>query len=102
MGGHTTRHNVRCSQTDVSCGFPCGKKLQCGNHICARICHSGPCYEELVPSKKKKNKAKATGTGNQEVKEGEPSIEGKVEKEISDFDRGILFLAILFLLNSNV
>ena len=87
MGGHTTRHNVRCSQTEVSCGFPCGKKLQCGNHLCTRICHNGPCYEELAPSKKKKkNKAKANGGG--EKQDGEP-VAAKDEKQISDFDRGM-------------
>lgn len=78
MGGHTTRHNVRCSQTEVSCGFPCGKKLQCGNHVCTRICHSGPCYEDLPLSKKQKKKlAKANGG------------DGSAAQEISDFDRGI-------------
>lgn len=62
------RRNVRCSQTDISCGFPCGKKLQCGNHVCTRICHSGPCFEDL-PKKKKKNK----GKGKQAIEAGEKS-----------------------------
>lgn len=63
MGDHMLRRNVRCSQTEVSCGFPCGKKLQCGNHVCTRICHSGPCFEELQPKKKKKaRKPKQTTT----------------------------------------
>lgn len=34
------------------CNSTCGKKLECGNHHCAEICHPYPCREcELLPSK---------------------------------------------------
>lgn len=35
-----------------SCSLTCGKKLRCGNHSCAQICHPGPCGDcELMPNK---------------------------------------------------
>eukprot|EP01062_Namystynia_karyoxenos_P055838 TRINITY_DN4684_c7_g1_i1.p1 TRINITY_DN4684_c7_g1~~TRINITY_DN4684_c7_g1_i1.p1 ORF type:complete len:1346 (+),score=331.80 TRINITY_DN4684_c7_g1_i1:93-4040(+) len=35
-----------------SCGEPCGKKLDCGEHFCERQCHSGPCSPcELAPAR---------------------------------------------------
>ncbi|KAL2920744.1 NF-X1-type zinc finger protein NFXL1 [Bienertia sinuspersici] len=37
-----------------SCSSKCGKKLRCGNHDCAELCHPGPCGEcELLPNKVK-------------------------------------------------
>lgn len=37
-----------------SCSSTCGKKLSCGNHDCAEICHPGPCGEcDFMPSKVK-------------------------------------------------
>ena len=29
--------------TSLSCGHPCGKPLDCGNHACEESCHDGPC-----------------------------------------------------------
>jgi NF-X1 type zinc finger len=101
VGGHTTRRNVRCSQTEVSCGFPCGKKLQCGNHVCTRICHSGSCYEELPASskKKKKNKKKQAAEG-EDGKEEEQAAEG--EKEVGKESADNLGMFVHTLLSSPV
>ncbi|KAF2863546.1 hypothetical protein K470DRAFT_254841 [Piedraia hortae CBS 480.64] len=37
----------RCSETDYyggwACGDVCGKKLSCGDHSCAALCHDGTC-----------------------------------------------------------
>ncbi|MFH4984637.1 hypothetical protein AB6A40_011346 [Gnathostoma spinigerum] len=35
---------IRCgSQAEFECSSACGKKLNCGLHTCARICHKGDC-----------------------------------------------------------
>lgn len=47
-GGHTVMRNIRCCREEVSCGLKCGRKLQCGDHACDRICHTGPCFEEQL------------------------------------------------------
>lgn len=40
---------------DYSCNGVCDKLLNCGNHKCKKICHSGPCDEcSLMPEKIKK------------------------------------------------
>ena len=31
------------SSPDLSCGAVCEKKLGCGNHSCAKVCHAGDC-----------------------------------------------------------
>ena len=37
-----------------SCNSPCGKALNCGNHLCCENCHPGPCGEcKLQPGKVK-------------------------------------------------
>ncbi|KAJ3128279.1 FKBP12-associated protein [Nowakowskiella sp. JEL0407] len=42
-----TQFVVRCSEIEQgfekSCGGTCGKLLGCGQHLCEKICHSGPC-----------------------------------------------------------
>ncbi len=40
LGGHET-WNSPCYLTSktISCGRPCGRRLPCGNHTCARECH---------------------------------------------------------------
>lgn len=39
-GGHETSM-TSCHEAKVlSCGRPCGRKLNCGNHFCRKICHS--------------------------------------------------------------
>jgi len=34
-----------CGDEDFSCKDVCGKTLDCGNHKCKAVCHSGPCAE---------------------------------------------------------
>ncbi|XP_065556677.1 NF-X1-type zinc finger protein NFXL1-like isoform X2 [Artemia franciscana] len=34
---------LRCSSKTWSCGKPCGKTLNCGQHPCQQPCHEGPC-----------------------------------------------------------
>lgn len=46
MGGHTIRKNIPCHMKLVSCGFPCNKKLPCGQHLCPKKCHDGDCLED--------------------------------------------------------
>lgn len=36
---------VKCGQEEFSCNSKCLKPLDCGNHFCNQICHSGPCKE---------------------------------------------------------
>eukprot|EP00743_Colponemidia_sp_Colp-15_P020531 GILK01026726.1.p1 GENE.GILK01026726.1~~GILK01026726.1.p1 ORF type:complete len:367 (+),score=11.45 GILK01026726.1:36-1136(+) len=33
----------RCGARLFSCGDRCAKTLQCGKHVCAELCHDGPC-----------------------------------------------------------
>ncbi|XP_078159486.1 NF-X-like 1 [Carex rostrata] len=35
----------RCSDrmSPLSCGQQCGRLLECGRHLCAKVCHTGPC-----------------------------------------------------------
>ncbi|GFR59088.1 transcriptional repressor NF-X1 [Elysia marginata] len=46
MGGHTVRKNVPCYLDCVSCGYPCNKKLPCGQHLCLKKCHRGDCLDD--------------------------------------------------------
>ncbi|GFN83518.1 transcriptional repressor nf-x1 [Plakobranchus ocellatus] len=48
MGGHMMRKNVPCYLDVVSCGYPCHKRLPCGQHLCQKKCHSGECLEADV------------------------------------------------------
>ncbi|RUS75090.1 hypothetical protein EGW08_017144 [Elysia chlorotica] len=48
MGEHTIRKNVPCYQDMVSCGYPCDKRLPCGQHLCLKKCHRGECLEDGV------------------------------------------------------
>lgn len=34
-----------CGSEDFTCHQVCGKTLNCGNHTCKAVCHSGPCEE---------------------------------------------------------
>ncbi|EJD48338.1 hypothetical protein AURDEDRAFT_86187 [Auricularia subglabra TFB-10046 SS5] len=43
--GKTVVPNIRCSQERVSCGKPCGKPMNCGYHLCQRVCHGDECGE---------------------------------------------------------
>lgn len=40
-----TTYQLGCSEVDPgrSCNQPCNKRLACGSHNCAQLCHSGPC-----------------------------------------------------------
>merc|ERR1712093_81542 len=43
---HSEVKNVRCSQTNISCGKPCGSLLECGYHRCRKQCPPpGECEE---------------------------------------------------------
>ncbi|KAF5842537.1 hypothetical protein DUNSADRAFT_6781 [Dunaliella salina] len=39
------KRRVACCEGLFHCGKPCGRRLACGNHVCERVCHSGPCGE---------------------------------------------------------
>jgi transcriptional repressor NF-X1 len=41
-GGHEVKR-VPCATPEVVCGHACGRRLPCGAHRCARLCHGGPC-----------------------------------------------------------
>ncbi|KZV99993.1 hypothetical protein EXIGLDRAFT_667828 [Exidia glandulosa HHB12029] len=43
--GKATVPNIRCSQEKVSCGKACGKPMNCGYHLCERVCHGDECGE---------------------------------------------------------
>ena len=47
-GGHRVMRNIPCYATSASCGVTCRKLLTCGQHICLRPCHAGPCKEEAA------------------------------------------------------
>ncbi|KAE8676134.1 NF-X1-type zinc finger protein NFXL1 [Hibiscus syriacus] len=51
-GDMVVKGEVKAEDGIFSCNSTCGKKLRCGNHYCAEICHPGPCGDcEFVPSK---------------------------------------------------
>ena len=50
-GGHETRP-IPCHERGYSCGYLCGKPLDCGLHDCQSICHFGPCNECRLPCTK--------------------------------------------------
>ncbi|XP_021765040.1 NF-X1-type zinc finger protein NFXL1-like [Chenopodium quinoa] len=53
-GELSLKGEIRPDDGLYSCSSTCGKKLKCGNHVCAEICHPGPCGEcEFLPSKVK-------------------------------------------------
>lgn len=50
-GEMALKGEVNAEDGAFSCDSTCGKKLSCGNHDCADVCHPGPCGEcELMPS----------------------------------------------------
>jgi transcriptional repressor NF-X1 len=50
-GGHQSRA-IPCHQASYSCGYACGKPLDCGLHTCQSICHPGQCGECKLPCNK--------------------------------------------------
>lgn len=44
-GGHTIRSGIPCHIRDVTCSARCGKTLPCGEHVCPKACHVGPCFD---------------------------------------------------------
>lgn len=42
-GGHEYRPAIPCHTDTFSCGMACGKPMDCGNHKCIQVCHSGDC-----------------------------------------------------------
>lgn len=41
LGGHeTTLMECYVARNDISCGRPCNRKLECGNHYCSLQCHT--------------------------------------------------------------
>lgn len=48
-GGHSTLTSVLCYMDGVSCGKICAKKMKCGEHNCARVCHEGDCGDCTYP-----------------------------------------------------
>ncbi|XVF53864.1 hypothetical protein PTKIN_Ptkin05aG0133500 [Pterospermum kingtungense] len=51
-GDMAVKGKVKAEDGIFYCSSTCGKKLKCGNHNCAEICHPGPCGDcELVPGK---------------------------------------------------
>ncbi|KAM7279977.1 hypothetical protein ACFE04_007111 [Oxalis oulophora] len=51
-GDMVVKGEVRVEDGVYSCSSTCGKKLGCGFHNCAELCHPGPCGEcELMPSR---------------------------------------------------
>ena len=44
-GGHKLMRNIPCYATSASCGVTCRKLLPCGQHVCLRACHAGPCKD---------------------------------------------------------
>ncbi|XWS48313.1 hypothetical protein CRYUN_Cryun13aG0064900 [Craigia yunnanensis] len=49
-GDMAIKGKVKAEDGIFSCGSTCGKKLRCGNHNCAEICHPGPYGIRYVPS----------------------------------------------------
>ncbi|KAE8719749.1 NF-X1-type zinc finger protein NFXL1 [Hibiscus syriacus] len=51
-GDMVVKGEVKAEDGIFSCNSTCGKKLRCGNHYCAELCHPGPCEDcEFMPSK---------------------------------------------------
>lgn len=47
LGGHDSVPMKCCESRIVSCGRPCGRKLDCGNHTCSLACHEVENPEDL-------------------------------------------------------
>ena len=45
---HQEVKNVRCSQTNISCGRPCDGLLACGYHRCKKLCHPADECQECL------------------------------------------------------
>ncbi|KAK2942667.1 putative FKBP12-associated protein 1 like protein [Blattamonas nauphoetae] len=41
--GHARLATNSTTRLNLSCGDTCGKRLDCGSHVCTEICHDGPC-----------------------------------------------------------
>eukprot|EP01117_Protostelium_nocturnum_P015566 TRINITY_DN6052_c0_g4_i4.p1 TRINITY_DN6052_c0_g4~~TRINITY_DN6052_c0_g4_i4.p1 ORF type:complete len:1098 (+),score=309.46 TRINITY_DN6052_c0_g4_i4:146-3439(+) len=58
VGGHNVKRSVACYIQEVLCGRSCNKPLECGVHLCKRMCHSGPCKNPLLPNQQNEVKHK--------------------------------------------